>query len=278
MWLSAVVLVGSALLVFATLLVLRLLGLLTRSARKDRRRQAARRLAEIMTATARNGATARPFILSGRRQRRYERVALDMIDDVEGPERTALVRALGQLGTREKALDKLTAPEVPTRLFAVRTLGLFRDDASHDGLMAALGDPVLSVRLAAASQLLGQGYTPDELDLATRLMRSQDGQVSMPANDSDGLSVTDINLVAQQVFASDDDSYDGRASDVDRDLKARLSHADWQVRVAAARSVGPETDESTRTALHDMRTDPIWPVRAAATATLARIEHVADAE
>lgn len=278
MWLSAVVLVGSALLVFATLLVLRLLGLLTRSARKGRLRQAARRLAEIMTATARNGATASPFILSSRRQRRYERVALDMIDDVEGPERAALVRALRQLGTREKALDQLTDPEVPTRLFAVRTLGLFRDDTSRGGLMAALDDPVLSVRLAAASQLLGQGSTPDELDLATRLMRSQDEKVFVPANDSDGLSVTDINLVAQQVFASDGDSYGGKASHLGQNLKARLSHADWQVRVAAAQSVGQQTDEATRKALHDMRTDPVWPVRAAASATLARIEQEADAK
>lgn len=275
MWLSAVFLVGSALLVFATLLALRLLGLLTRSARRDRRRQAARRLAEIMSATARNGATASPFILSGRRQRHYERVALDMIDDVEGPERAALVRALGQLGTREKALDQLTDPEVPTRLFAVRTLGLFKDDISRDGLKEALDDAVLSVRLAAASQLLGQGSTPDELDLASRLMRPQDGQVSIPANASDGLSVTDIILVAQRVFASDGGS--GRAPDVGQDLKARLSHADWQIRLAAAQSIGPHTDAAIRGALQDMRTDPVWPVRAAATASLARIEHGADA-
>ena len=269
MWLTAVVLVAATLLVLAGLVALRLLGKLSRQSRQQRKRQAARRLAGIMSATARTGETVGPFILSERRQARYERVALGMIDDVEGPEREALVRALGQLGTRERALARLERPEVPVRLFAVRTLGLFQDGAAKTGLEAALDDPVLSVRLAAASQLLRRGSTPEELDLARRLAGRSDGNLPLPDEASDGLSVMDISLVAQQLFAQTPPERDD--SGEAQDLQTRLSHADWQVRVAAARAIGPDADGAIRARLEDLRTDPVWPVRTAAAATLARL-------
>lgn len=269
MWLTAVVLVAATLLVLAGLVALRLLGKLSRQSRQQRKRQAARRLAGIMSATARTGETVGPFILSERRQARYERVALGMIDDVEGPEREALVRALGQLGTRERALARLEQPEVPVRLFAVRTLGLFQDSAAKTGLEAALDDPVLSVRLAAASQLLRRGSTPEELDLARRLAGRSDGNLPLPDEASDGLSVMDISLVAQQLFAQTPPGRDD--SGEAQDLQTRLSHADWQVRVAAARAIGPDADGAIRARLEDLRTDPVWPVRTAAAATLARL-------
>lgn len=269
MWLTAVVLVAATLLVLAGLVAVRLLGKLSRQSRQQRKRQAARRLAGIMSATARTGETVGPFILSERRQARYERVALGMIDDVEGPEREALVRALGQLGTRERALARLERPEVPVRLFAVRTLGLFQDGAAKTGLETALDDPVLSVRLAAASQLLRRGSTPEELDLARRLAGRSDGNLPFPDEASDGLSVMDISLVAQQLFAQTPPGRDD--SGEPQDLQTRLSHADWQVRVAAARAIGPDADGPIRAQLEDLRTDPVWPVRTAAAATLARL-------
>lgn len=274
-WATAAVLVGGGLCVFALLIVLRLFRMMGRDAMDDRAREAARRLAEIMTATARTTETATPFILSERRQRRYENVGLSMIEDVRGPDRAALVDALRKLGTQERARVSMSDESVPKRLLAARTLGLFGDSPAIDALNGALDDPVLSVRLAAASQLLRHGAAPPKNELARRLMRDGNTQITLPENAPDGLSVTDITLVAQEIFATTD----GNKPDTGDTASVAdgFTDPDWRVRVHAAREAVNHGGTEHRSKLEDLQVDPVWPVREAAAASLKALDPKAEA-
>lgn len=306
-WVSAAVMAGAGTVAFVIMLARRLILEAFEPRKKRARRKRVREL--IRLAADHPDAAPDTLDLPPRDQRRLERAALDLIDELAGHQRDRLVRFLMAAGTMTRAISAMNHANPVVRRRNATLLGLFPDKRAENQLWLALGDPVFLVRLAAASALLGREDYQVELaklmreldrdgaltDAQTLLHGRQSAQVSAIEDDlSDNARLRLFGLelfgrgqhrIAERALVQEiaDDSALIRATAlraVDGDpgaavresIVAALDDPEESVRIEAARAAGRLQVAEARDRLNEIDDKAGWRLRQAASLSLDRID------
>lgn len=163
LWLVSLGIAAAALLVMVALVVARLLGG-RRNLREEGQR---RRLVPILLSGESGGAeTASKRLIAD--------VSVELIQMVRGDDRDAFIGNATRMGVPDQLRKRLDSGSARERIIAAEALAQFPDAASHDRLVAALGDRNSDVRLAAAMALAVAGHAPDIRVLIDRLSLGTD--------------------------------------------------------------------------------------------------------
>jgi HEAT repeat protein len=145
-WISSLILTGTALIVVAALILARLLRQSLGRRRAERKRELVRQLLNGQSAPAALGRLRDDLLID---------TFMDLVRLVRGKDRVAFVRQADELGIPARLARRLRSPSPRRRLRAAQALAEFHDEASLERLRRALSDPNDEVRLAAALSLAG---------------------------------------------------------------------------------------------------------------------------
>jgi HEAT repeat protein len=156
LWWVALGIAGAALLIMIGLILARLVFGWTGRAREAERR----RLIPILLGS-------RPPTRLGRRARGdlLAELSIELIQLVRGSDRERFVEAATRMGVPQRLRHQLTSGSPRVRLSAAEALAEFPDEATVDGLAAALRDRNSDVRLSAALALASAGKAPTAREL-----------------------------------------------------------------------------------------------------------------
>ena len=202
--------------------------------------------------------------------------------EIRGERADQISVALVEMGEVTRLRGLLRSRQDWRRVQAARELGQCGGDEARDALVEASRDPSHEVRRAAREGLLADGR-PESVEVAIASYRADEtpgaswrrsfhARLAMVAPDKLAGSLARGELSGIEEKLALEALGEARYAEAVPLARARLSHADPEIRATAARVVGKLGDRGTTAELRQLLSDEHWYVRAAAAKAFESVE------
>jgi len=255
------------------------------STRRRRRALRVERATPLLASSIGTGAKLQAAIIESRREHGDWATSVVLREarrEIRGERADQVSVALTEMGEVARLRRLLGSRQDWRRVQAARELGQCGGDEARDALAEASRDPVHEVRRAAREGLLADGrresievavasYRADDTP-GTSWRRSFHARLAMVAPETLAASLANGELSGSEEKLALEALGEARYAQALPLARARLAHADPEIRATAARVVGKLGDRGSTAELRRLLSDDEWYVRAAAAKAFEMVE------